>query len=348
MLVLLAIVALLPTALVAAQDGTLDPAANPNYGIIGLDPRFFELMDGAPAVAAIVSGGDINVSSVLPDCRGFATSSPDYILSVFGEMDTLRVFFNSLGDTTLIIAQPDGSFVCSDDGDGLNPVIDLISPVEGEYAVWVGSFSDSAFNAGYLFMTTDTTQGPSTIDVPLLNASGGTGPINPTTSSSATTGGLTGANTTTGPNPNIPVALSPAGAISLSAGDAPYAAAVTAGGEVDVRSLNLTGVDGTSCNGHAPDAPQAAITLDGTARLLRLFFVANDFSDSTIVVQAPNGSFYCNDDFPGGNLNPLADIPNAGPGVYNVFVGTFSAGDSHEGVLYITQDAELDPTNVGQ
>lgn len=347
--VVAAIALMLPTAFVAAQDDTLDPAGNPNYAIVGIDPNFFELMDGSPAVIGIVSGGTVDASTADPACRGFVTSTPDLVLVWAGEAATLRLFFNSLGDTTLIVNQPDGTYVCSDDGDGLNPVIDINNPTEGEYAVWVGSFSNSALNPGYFFATTDTTVAPSTLGEPLLMASGTGGSVNPTVvtggAASGTTGatGLSGSSTTSGPANNAPVALMPAGPVSLAAGAAPYATSVVAGGAVDVRSLNLTGADGSFCNGFAPDAPQVALTLSGTANPLRIFFVTPAIADSTMVVQLPNGTFYCNDDFPGGNLNPLVDIPNAGPGVYNIFVGTFSNTTTNPGVLYIAQSTNIDP-----
>lgn len=353
-LVVTALVAL-PTAFVSAQTGTLDPAADPNYAIIGLDPNFFELMDGSPAVISIVSGGDVDANATDPSCRGFGTSQPDLVVFWSGQVNTLRFFFSSLGDTTLIINMPDGTYACNDDGDGLNPVVDIVNPAEGEYAIWVGSFSSTALNPGYLFMTPDTTLAPSTLAEPLLMASGSTGGVTPTvvqsTGGTASSGGLSGSSSTSGSTTTTgPINLQPAGPVSLTAGFVPdpYAAAIAAGGPVDVASLNLTSADGQSCRGFAPDNPQLALTWSGQSPNLRVFFVATQFADSTMVVQLPNGTFLCNDDFPGGNLNPLVDIPNAGPGVYNIYVGTFSQNQSNPGTLYITELMQLDPTTVGQ
>ncbi len=364
LVLIMTVLVALPTAFAFAQTETLNPADDPNYAIIGLDPNFFDLMDGRPAVVAIVSGGSVDASRTDSACSGFATSQPDLIVYWSGQVNTLRFFFSSLGDTTLIINMPNGRYACNDDADGLNPVVDIVNPAEGEYAIWIGSFSSTALNAGYLFITPDTTLGPSTLAEPLLMSSGATGAINPTVigastgttgttggltgSSTGTTGGLTGSSTGTTTGTTGTITVMPAGPVSLSAGfsPSPYAAAVTAGGPIDVMSLNLPSANGEGCRGYSPDNPQVALTWSGMTTNLRIFFVATQLGDSTMIVQLPNGSFFCNDDFPGGSLNPLIDIPNAGPGVYNIYVGTFSSGATVPGTLYITEGTTLNPTNA--
>jgi len=349
----------LPTAFVSAQTETLDPSADPNYALIALNPDFFELMGGSPAVISIVSGGNVDASRTDASCSGFGTSQPDLVLFWEGQVNTLRFFFSSLGDTTLIINMPDGRYACGDDGDGLNPVVDIANPADGEYAIWIGSFNSTALNPGYLFITPDTTLGPSNLAEPMLMSSGSTSPINPTvvqSGGSTTGGGLSGSSSTTSSSTSSStlgssIAVQPAGPVSLSAGFVPdpYAAAVTAGGPIDVASLNLSSANGESCRGFAPDNPQVALTWSGQSPNLRIFFVAGQTGgDTTMIVQQPNGAFLCSDDFPGGNLNPLVDIPNAGPGVYNVYVGTFGSGQSVAGTLYITEVMQLDPTTVGR
>ena len=76
LVLIMTVLVALPTAFAFAQTETLNPADDPNYAIIGLDPNFFDLMDGRPAVVAIVSGGSVDASRTDSACSGFATSQP--------------------------------------------------------------------------------------------------------------------------------------------------------------------------------------------------------------------------------------------------------------------------------
>jgi hypothetical protein len=52
----------------------------------------------------------------------------------------LYIFAQSREDTTLVVNLPDGSWICNDDFEGLNPGIVLQRPPTGQYDIWVGVF----------------------------------------------------------------------------------------------------------------------------------------------------------------------------------------------------------------
>ncbi len=137
---------------------TLDYNLQANYGGIQLEAGFRE----DPHVVEIVSGATedafVDVASLQlgENCLGYATPSPDYKVLWSGESQGFRAFFYSPdgGDTTLIINQPDGSWLCSDDSfNTLNPTIDILNPQEGQYDIWVGSYTATQNIPGYLVVT---------------------------------------------------------------------------------------------------------------------------------------------------------------------------------------------------
>lgn len=117
----------------------------------------------------ITSGGDLDVSALDlgTDCRGFASSPPDLRVQFSGGSETMRLFFVGQGDTTLIVADPAGQYTCSDDFDGLNPLVELAGPADGEYNIWVGSHNAGEFVPGYL-MFSELDSRPSAIITSLL------------------------------------------------------------------------------------------------------------------------------------------------------------------------------------
>ncbi len=75
------------------------------------------------------------------------------------------MFFESNVDTTLVVRAPDGSFLCDDDMSGsenINPSLRL-TPADGKYRVWVGSFSPDVQAEGKLTITSDATAAPATL-----------------------------------------------------------------------------------------------------------------------------------------------------------------------------------------
>jgi serine protease Do len=135
--------------------GQLDFTQPPNYGEEYLEAGF--LPD--PFELPMTSGGPVDVYSLDlgPSCTGYATSAPDFRFQWSGDAMSLRIFFASGGDfddTTLIINDPYGNWVCSDDAAGtFSPMVEIDNPEEGQYDVWVGSYSESELIDGTLYIT---------------------------------------------------------------------------------------------------------------------------------------------------------------------------------------------------
>jgi len=125
------------------------------------------------------------------------------------------------------------------------------------------------------------------------------------------------------------------GTLTLQAGflPDPAAVAVTSGGSVDVAAYL-----GGSCVGYAAPAPDVRLNWSGASRELRIFFEAAAAGrDTTLIVNDPTGAWHCSDDASSSTLNPLIVLPQPRPGQYDIWVGSYSAGDSVAGTLYITE-----------
>ncbi|MCA9902995.1 MAG: hypothetical protein KC547_03985 [Anaerolineae bacterium] len=116
----------------------------------------------------IVSGGSVpafNIDLGNDLCTGFVDPVPTFVFTWTGDAEMLRVYFETSQDSTLIVLGPDGSVTCNDDfvgADNLNPLIDL-TPVEGRYVVYVGSFAPGASIDGMLTITESTDNEPAAL-----------------------------------------------------------------------------------------------------------------------------------------------------------------------------------------
>lgn len=122
-------------------DHTLDPA----YGSVALTAGF----EPDPHTQAIAAGGSIDASSLgQPGCVGFIAQAPDYRVNWTAGSSGLPLIFSVAGDadTTLVINDAQGNWVCDDDGgeNGLNPSIRFEHATSGQYDVWVGTYSSGS------------------------------------------------------------------------------------------------------------------------------------------------------------------------------------------------------------
>lgn len=114
------------------------------------------------------------------------------------------------------------------------------------------------------------------------------------------------------------------------------------GGGVDVSYLQ------GSCTGFANDSPDLRLQLDDPIGDLSVIFVALDSSDTTLIVNAPDGEWYCNDDLGSGTLDPGLWFADAQTGQYDIWVGSYYSDDMIDGVLTInngTLDDTADSSN---
>ena len=118
------------------------------------------------------------------------------------------------------------------------------------------------------------------------------------------------------------------GSVSLNPGfmPDPFQAQVTAGGSIDAASI-----DG-NCVGLIADAPDYRLQYGGGGS--QLFIGVTSSADTTLVVNGPDGSWYCDDDTNG--FNPL--VGGAGPdaGQYDIWVGTYGS-DTAPATIFITE-----------
>ncbi len=146
-------------------SGELDYRLDSNYGETQLergfdDPHVIEVISGATQNNSV----DIASFDLGDQCRGFATSQPDYRVFLEDSGNFLRIFFASEGgegDTVLVINQPDGEWVCVDDSfNTLNPTVDFDPPLEGQYDIWIASYYEDENVPGYLVITQDDNLSP--------------------------------------------------------------------------------------------------------------------------------------------------------------------------------------------
>jgi len=126
--------------------------------------------------------------------------------------------------------------------------------------------------------------------------------------------------------------LQPAyGTVNLSAGFTPDPVNVNvlSGGRIDA-STRFNG-----CRGFIADAPD--VRLNYRAGSLPLIISVNSQADTTLVVNGPDGSWYCDDD--GGNtgLNPSLRFGTPQSGQYDIWIGTYGNASNQQATLSISE-----------
>ena len=107
----------------------------------------------------------------------------------------------------------------------------------------------------------------------------------------------------------------------------PHVVSLTAGGSIDASNVN------SACRGMIANAPDYKITY--TAGSLPLAFRTRSSSDTTLVINGPDGRWYCDDDS-AGDLDAQIVFNNPRSGTYDVWVGTFGSNTARAS-LQITE-----------
>lgn len=98
--------------------------------------------------------------------------------------------------------------------------------------------------------------------------------------------------------------------------------------EVEAGGNDLADDNGESCTGYIASAqPDYRLTYTPTDYPLGIFVAAD--VDTTLIINAPNGSWYCNDDasaLDASNPGVLFNKPQSGQ--YDIWIGTYSSDDS--------------------
>jgi hypothetical protein len=103
-----------------------------------------------------------------------------------------------------------------------------------------------------------------------------------------------------------------------------------AGGDIDASSKF------NDCKGFISSAPDVRLFWEGESSsglTIKISAISN--ADTTLVVNGPDGKWYCNDD-DGEDSNPSIELtPVAGR--YEIWVGTYSSGETKKAVLGISE-----------
>jgi hypothetical protein len=121
------------------------------------------------------------------------------------------------------------------------------------------------------------------------------------------------------------------GAIDLASGFTPdpQVIAVRSGGSLNAQSLS------PSCRGFISNAPDVRLNYD--AGSLPLIISVASAADTTLVVNGPDGSWYCDDDGGVNGLNPMVRFNNPKPGRYEIWVGTYANASLQPAQLFISE-----------
>ncbi|AKS41590.1 hypothetical protein [Wenzhouxiangella marina] len=292
-----------------AQDFT----APASFGSVTLDAGFTP----DPHARQLTAGGSIRASDRFTNCRGYIAEAPDYSVRYRAGSMPLIFSVDSSADTTLVINDPNGNWWCDDDGadSPLNPLVRFDDPPSGRYDVWVGTYSAGSGVQATLFVSEI---GEYTVETAGANRTTGyTGGSNRITANTGGDNRITANQVGT----RLEISLAAiAGDVTLDGGfmPDPWTTWVNAGGNVSI-SQALPNVSG--CTGNTTAAPTVQLRYNGSRNL----HIYTDGSvDTVLAINAPDGSWYCNDD--GSGLGLDAGISLRGSGVYDIYVGKFSSG----------------------
>ncbi|MBX9616133.1 MAG: peptidase S1 [Brevundimonas sp.] len=107
----------------------------------------------------------------------------------------------------------------------------------------------------------------------------------------------------------------------------PHEVSVYSGGSNNASNL------GGRCTGMISDTPDVVVNFNSSGG--RLAFQVVSRGDTSLVINGPDGRYYCDDDTNG--LNPVLDWSNAPSGQYDVWIG--AVGDAASATLQISESS---------
>jgi len=262
-----------------------------------------------PHVVMGTSGGTVSATGLHADCRGWVAANPNHLFTAAGSFTSLRLLVNGGSeDTTLVVQRPDGTYVCNDDAEGHHPIIANVTFPPGIYKVWVGSYAQGV-SANYNLGFTEL----SSVNVARVGMPAGTLAPPPPSDLSSNYGNIT-----------------------LSSGfmPDPHRATGTAGGAVQAEAW-----DG-ACRGAVSQTPDHLFIASDNFTFLKI--LVSSQSDTTLIVQKPDGTFLCNDDDDGLNPGITGTFP---PGTYRIWVGSYNESERPQYTLGLS---ELSSTSASE
>jgi hypothetical protein len=122
------------------------------------------------------------------------------------------------------------------------------------------------------------------------------------------------------------------GTAALNAGFTPdpYVVNVQSGG-----SINATNSVSSSCRGFIANAPD--VRLNYRSGSFPLIISVNSSADTTLVVNGPDGRWYCDDDGGNAGLNPSLRFNSPQSGQYDIWIGTYGNASLQPAQLHISE-----------
>lgn len=281
------------------------PTGQSNYGTVTLAPGFMP----DPHTTQGVAGGARNASSLnTPGCRGYIATQPDHLFVATANFTNMRIMVRAVEDTTLVIQRPDGSYICDDDTEGRNPVVQgLLTP--GTYKIFIGAYRASErpnYTLGFSELSSIV---PSSLPVP----AGTAGPGTPAAGTEQI--------------------------VTLARGFMPDPKIVMGSTTGTVAASTM----GPGCTGFVGVAPNHTLVLQSDSPGMRV--MARSATDLMLAVRRPDGTVICNDDGTGQGFNPLLAQPFTA-GTYQIYVGTYQANTSAAYRLGFSEMASVDTNDI--
>ncbi|GAA0645756.1 peptidase [Brevundimonas lenta] len=246
-----------------------------------------------PYTVEVTAGGTIDAANIGAPCTGSIARAPDFQVTYNAGSLPFYIFVNSSSDTTLVVNGPDGLWYCDDDSNGgSNPQVTFNNPRSGTYDIWVGTYGGGT-SQSVLHISELSTENR----VPASNSAM--------------------------PDTNLRATY---GEVSLRAGFTPdpHRVSLMAGGNIPAGNV------ASGCTGSIARAPDYQI--EYSAGALPLSIRTQSSSDTTLVVNGPDGLWYCDDDSAGAS-NAQVYFSKPSPGVYDIWVGTYSGGTTAAALL---------------
>jgi hypothetical protein len=110
-----------------------------------------------PWVRNVTAGGRVSLQNCGFSFPGFVVSRPDFRFFYSGTSPTgqltIALEARSNVDTILLVNTPDGNWHFNDDFRGSNSAITFFNPLQGQYDIWTGSYTQSSNNPAQLIIT---------------------------------------------------------------------------------------------------------------------------------------------------------------------------------------------------
>jgi len=113
----------------------------------------------------------------------------------------------------------------------------------------------------------------------------------------------------------------------------PFFVSVNGGGKVDASTLD------DACVGWISERPVVQLNWSGTAEFAEAFIYSDH--NPSLVIEAPDGSFICNDDTNDLLLDPTIEVANPPTGTYNIWIGNIDNQGLIPAVLVLTSRSEV-------